>query len=95
MSNVFSLNKSLDRNNIDTNKFSSFLFTSMKKILIFRIEQFHNFFQIRRHRLKLTFARRCYMFKYFTLETTFLFKKNQCFFVDQSKCCIRRKDKQT
>ena len=38
MSNVFSLNKVLVKNNVDTNKFSSFSFASMKFFLIFRIE---------------------------------------------------------
>ena len=66
-----------------------------KKNLIFRIKQFHNFFQVRRHKFKFIFARRCHMFKFFTFKTTFLFKKNQCFFVNQSKCWIRRKIKQT
>ena len=78
MLNVFSLNKFFDRDDADINRnrFLSFFFTSMKKSFNFTIEQFHNFFQIRRHRLKLTFARRFHMFKLFTFETTFLFKKN-------------------
>ena len=79
MSNVFSLNRFLERNDVDINQFSSSFFASMKKILIFRIEQFHNFFQIRRHRFKLIFARRCSMFKFFIFETTSLFKKINAF----------------
>ena len=76
MSHVYSLNKFLNRNDVDTNRFSSSFFVLIKFYFIFRIEQFYNFFQIRRHKFKFIFARRCHMFKFFTLKTTFLFKKN-------------------
>ena len=66
-----------------------------KRILIFQMKQLYNFFQFRWHEFKLFFARRRYMFKLFTYVTTLLFKKNQCFFVIQSKYCIRRKIKHT
>ena len=66
-----------------TNEEKFRLFSRLKKrVLIFRIEQFYKFFEFCPNRSKFTFANRCYMFKFFTFEKTFLFKKNPLFFVN-------------
>ena len=76
MLNVFLSNEIFNKNHIDISKFLSFFSRLWKKNLIFKIEQFHDFFQFCWYKFKFVFARRYYIFNFFTFVTTFIFKEN-------------------